>query len=105
MNPPAGDMEKLPLYVLRETARVATREKLSHWGALCELEKLTLSTFWKDEFVIFQIYLAAECPMDALVLTGATINAKTGELVSVCVFQEIMESPCIYQVDTINSAK
>ena len=98
-------MKKLPLHVLQETARVATREKLSHWGALCELEKLTLSTFWKDEFVIFQIYLAAERPMDALVLTEATVNAQTGELVSVCVFQEAMESLGVYQVDATNSAK
>jgi hypothetical protein len=96
-------VDRLPLHILQETARVATRDSLSHWGALCELDKLTLSTFWKDEFVIFQLCLAAECATDALVLTEATINAQTGDLVSVCVFQDTLENLGVYPIDAINS--
>jgi hypothetical protein len=85
-------MKRLPLTVLQEIARVATRDQLSHWTDFGQQESLTLGTLWQDDLVIFELYIAGERPSDALVLTEAKVHAYSGELVQVRVFEENLKS-------------
>jgi hypothetical protein len=84
-------MKRIPLDVLQETARVATREQLSHWTDFGQRESLTLGTLWQDDLVVFELYLAGERPSDALVLTEAKVHVYSGELVQIRVFEEAMK--------------
>lgn len=66
---------------LQEAARLMTQEALRAYPPfpsqfLCDL---TLGTFFDDPFRIFELYVAAERPTDAIVLTRATLDARTGE--------------------------
>lgn len=85
-------MKRIPLDVLQETARVATRDQLSLWTDFGKQKNLTLGAFWQDDLVVFELYLAGERPSDALVLTEAKVHAYSGELVEVRVFEEAMKS-------------
>ena len=85
-------MKRIPLDVLQETARIATREQLSHWTDLGKQENLTLGTLWRDDLVVFELYIAGERSSDALVLTEVQVHAYSGELVQVRVFEEAMKS-------------
>ncbi|SES86517.1 hypothetical protein SAMN05443572_101411 [Myxococcus fulvus] len=80
----------IKLEVLREKARVATREALRQCPAIPEhfRENLTLGVLFDDEARVFELYVARERPGDALVLTRVTANSKTGELSPVEVYPE-----------------
>ncbi|MCO5410791.1 hypothetical protein [Ralstonia mojiangensis] len=78
---------KIPLNELQELARVATRERLKAFPPFPSTENLTLGTFWEGDFVIFKLYLARQRPQDAVVLTQTRVNAYTGEVVAVDVFE------------------
>ncbi|MCY0999094.1 hypothetical protein OWM54_18290 [Myxococcus sp. MISCRS1] len=80
----------IKLEVLREKARVATREALRQCPAIPEplRENLTLGIRFEDEARVFELYVAGERPEDALVLTRVTANSKTGELGPVEVYPE-----------------
>ena len=64
---------------LQEIARVATRNALEAYESLPEewSKNLTLGTFFEDEDRIFELYVAAERPADAIVISSARVNRKT----------------------------
>ncbi|HEY0845605.1 MAG TPA: hypothetical protein VGE12_09560 [Noviherbaspirillum sp.] len=64
---------------LQELARVATREALEAYEPLPDewKEHLTLGTFFEGDDRIFELYVAAEQPANAVVISSARINRKT----------------------------
>jgi hypothetical protein len=68
---------------LQEIARVATRTALEGYEPMPEEWKkdLTLRTFFEDDERIFELYIAAEKPSDALVISTARVNRKSREVV------------------------
>jgi hypothetical protein len=81
--------KKIKLAVLKESARLATRAALSAYPPLpVGWDKdLTLGTFWKDDLVVFELYLARDKPEDAIVLTTAEVDLYSGEVISVQVHE------------------
>lgn len=67
---------------LQEIARVATRKELELYECIPpELEKyLTLGTFFDGDDRIFELYIAAERPRDAIVISTARVNRKTKDV-------------------------
>lgn len=64
---------------LQEIARIATRAALeeyeripAEWG-----KNLTLGTYFDGDDRIFELYIAAERPSEAVVLSSARVNCKT----------------------------
>jgi len=64
---------------LQEIARVATRKELENYERISpEWEKnLTLGTFFDGDDRIFELYIAAERPENAVVISSARVNRKT----------------------------
>ncbi|KQV54988.1 MULTISPECIES: hypothetical protein [unclassified Duganella] len=64
---------------LQELARVATREALESYERIpAEWEKkLTLGTSFEGDDRIFELYIAAERPSDAVVISTARVNRKS----------------------------
>jgi hypothetical protein len=64
---------------LQELARVATRDALENYERIpAEWEEnLTLGTFFEGDDRIFKLYIAAERPSDAVVISSARVNRKT----------------------------
>jgi hypothetical protein len=64
---------------LQELAREATRETLEAYEPLPDewKENLTLGTFFEGDDRIFELYVAAERPADAIVISSARVNRKT----------------------------
>lgn len=64
---------------LREIARVATRKALEDYERIPEEweENLTLGTFFDGDDRIFELYVAGERPVDAIVISSARVNRKT----------------------------
>lgn len=79
---------KIPLNDLREIARVATRECLEKRPPFALPKNVTLGTLWEGDLVIFELYSAGDRPQDAVVLTQAKVNAYTGEVVAMDVFED-----------------
>lgn len=40
--------------------------------------ELTLGTFWEEDEVVFELYIAKDQPRDAVVLTQARVNQYDG---------------------------
>jgi hypothetical protein len=68
---------------LQEIARVATRTALDGYEPIPEEWKknLTLGTFFKSDDRIFELYIAAEKPTDAVVSSTARVNQKSRNVV------------------------
>lgn len=64
---------------LQEIARVATREELKNYEPISEAweKNLTLGTFFDGDNRIFELYVAAERPADAIMISSARVNRKT----------------------------
>lgn len=77
---------------LEEAARLATRAALEPFERIPADVELTLGTFWDEDEVVFELYIAKDRPKDAVVLTEARVNQYDGQVRSVRVFQEAMAS-------------
>ena len=73
---------------LEPVARDATRKALEQalakgysWITPEQDEVLTLGTFPKDDRCIFELYIAIDPPKDALVVSRASVDRYTGELI------------------------
>ena len=68
---------------LQEIARVATRTALEGYEPMPEEWKknLTLGTFFEGADWIFKLYIAAEKPADAVVISTARVNRKSRNVV------------------------
>lgn len=66
---------------LQDRARLMTREALKpHPPFPPELDReLTLGVMFDGPFRIFELYVAGEKPSDAIVLTRARLDSRTGE--------------------------
>lgn len=64
---------------LREIARVATRAALEEYERIpSEWDKnLTLGTLFDGDDRVFELYIAAERPSEAVVISSARVNRKT----------------------------
>lgn len=64
---------------LQELARIATREALKEYEPIPKEweENLTLGTLFDGDDRIFELYVAAERPRDAIVISSARVNRKT----------------------------
>ncbi|MDO5090275.1 MAG: hypothetical protein Q4D61_01900, partial [Cardiobacteriaceae bacterium] len=82
----SGKKKRLHCREMEEIARLATREALKEylWPLTAEDEKnLTLGTFIEHpdkDHQVCELYICAERPQDAIVLTQAKVNALTGEV-------------------------
>jgi hypothetical protein len=70
---------------LQEIARIATRSALQRYERIPEERdrNLTLGTFFDGDDRIFELYIAAERPAEAMVISTARVNRKTKEVVVV----------------------
>ena len=70
---------------LQEIARIATRSALQRYERIPEEwdRNLTLGTFFDGDDRIFELYIAAERPAEAVVISTARVNRKTKEVVVV----------------------
>jgi hypothetical protein len=68
---------------LQEIARVATRAALEGYEPMPEEweKNLTLGTFFEGDDRIFELYIAAEKPSDAVVISTARVNRKSRNVV------------------------
>lgn len=68
---------------LQEIARLATRIALEGYEPVPEEweKNLTLGTFFEGEERIFELYIAAEKPADAVVISTARVNRKSRDVV------------------------
>lgn len=64
---------------LQELARIATRQALEEYEPIPkEWEaNLTLGTFFDGDDRIFELYVAADKPEDAIVISSARVNRKS----------------------------
>lgn len=64
---------------LQKIARVATRAALERYERIPEEweKNLTLGTFFEGDDRIFELYIAAERPVDAVVISSARVNRTT----------------------------
>ena len=71
--------QRKELEELREIARLATYEALKAYEPFPkEWEKnLTLGTFFEGDDRIFELYIAAEKPADAIVISSARVSRRT----------------------------
>jgi hypothetical protein len=84
---------RLKLDEMQEIARKATRAALVPFRRLSAEEdaRLTLGSGIDGDDGVFELYLAAERPQDAKVISRATVNRYTGD-VRVEVFLEKLEA-------------
>ena len=76
----------LSLDEMQEIARLATRKALKGYSRPnLSFDNLVLGICHNKECGKFELYIAGERPEDAIVISEATVNRKTGE-VSVKVF-------------------
>ena len=68
---------------LQEIARVATRSALDGYEQMPEewAKNLTLGTFSDGDDRIFELYIVAEKPADAVVISTARVNRKSRNVV------------------------
>jgi len=68
---------------LQEIARVATSTALDGYEPMPEewTKNLTLGTFFDGDDGIFELYIAAEKPADAVVISTARVNRKSRNVV------------------------
>ncbi|ATB50871.1 hypothetical protein [Corallococcus macrosporus] len=80
----------MKLEVLREKARVATREALMRCPAIQEhhRENLTIGVQFSGADRLFELYLPGERPEDAIVFARVAVSSVTGEVGPVDVFPE-----------------
>jgi len=80
-----GFIKKLKLDLLQAAAREATRRALSAYPHLAnsKTEALTLGTLWDGDVVIFELYIPAERPQDAIVLTTTRVDSYSGRILGV----------------------
>jgi len=73
-----GRKQPKELDELREIARLATRKALEDYDPMPKEweENLTLGTFFDGDDRIFELYIAAERPVDAIVISSARVNRK-----------------------------
>lgn len=73
---------RLKLSEMQEIARQATRAALVPYRRLTKEEdaNLTLGSGIEGNEGIFELYVAAERPQDAKVISRATVNRETGEV-------------------------
>lgn len=81
---------KIPLATLEEAARLATRTALEPFRRIPDGVELTLGTFWEEDEVVFELYIAKDQPRHAVVLTQVRVNQYDGQVRSVRVFEEAM---------------
>jgi len=64
---------------LRELARIATRQALEEYEQMPKAweANLTLGTFFDGDDRIFELYVAADKPEDAIVISSARVNRKS----------------------------
>ncbi|MEA2603058.1 MAG: hypothetical protein QOF89_4050 [Acidobacteriota bacterium] len=76
---PAKGLRRTELDELQEMARLATRAALEDYEPIPkEWEaNLTLGTFFDGDDRIFELYIAAERPIDAMVISSVRVNRKT----------------------------
>ena len=81
-------MKRFRVSELEPVARDATREALKACVPPSDEDRklLTLGTMFTDEAVVFELYVPGERPRDGRVISRATVNRTTGELVNVEVF-------------------
>jgi hypothetical protein len=80
----------IKLDVLKEKARVATREALARCPEIPERfrENLTLGVEFAGENRIFELYVAGARPEDAVVLARVEVSSITGDVGEVETFPE-----------------
>jgi len=73
-----GRKQPKELDELREIARLATRKALEDYDPMPKEweENLTLGTFFDGDDRIFELYIATERPVDAIVISSARVNRK-----------------------------
>lgn len=86
---------KIPLAALQEAARLATRTALEPFERIPDGVELTLGTFWEEDEVVFELYIAKDRPKDAVILTEARVNQHDGQVRSVRVFEEAMATVAV----------
>jgi len=71
--------QRTELDELREIARLATCEALKAFVPISATWRanLALGTFVENDVAIFELYIAAERPEDAIVISAARVNRKT----------------------------
>ena len=76
---PGTSTEPKELDELQEIARIATRTALESYEPMPEEwgKNLTLGTFFEGDERIFELYIAAEKPADAVVISTARVNRKS----------------------------
>jgi hypothetical protein len=84
-------MRRIPLAMLEETVRVATRDQLTLWTDFGKQENLTLETIWRGGLAVFELYIASERPSDT-VLMEVSGHACSGELAQMQIFEETIKS-------------
>lgn len=80
----------IKLEVLREKARIATREALMRCPAIPEhlRQNLTVGVQFSGETRVFELYLPGDRPEDAIVFARVTVSSATGEVGPVEVYPE-----------------
>ncbi|MBZ4416288.1 hypothetical protein [Myxococcus sp. RHSTA-1-4] len=78
------------LDTLKEKARAATREALARHPPIPDRirQNLTLGVQFSGEVRIFELYVPAERPENAIVLARVAVNSITGEVGQVDVYPE-----------------
>jgi hypothetical protein len=64
---------------LQEIARIATKDALEEYERIPVQweQNLTLGTFFDGDDRIFELYIAAERPADAVVISSVRVNRRT----------------------------
>lgn len=86
---------KIPLPTLQEAARLATRTALEPCERIPDGVELKLGTFWEQDEVVCELYIAKDRPKDAVILTEARVNRHGGQVRSVRVFEEAMATAAV----------
>jgi hypothetical protein len=80
-------MRRLTVDELEPIARDATRSALEAYAEAFapyrDSPNLTMGTVIEDDVLTFQLYIAAERPADALVLTSTRVSRANGEVLGV----------------------
>jgi hypothetical protein len=78
----ASSVKRLKLDEMQEIARNATRAALVPYRRLTTEDeaRLTLGSGIEGDEGVFELYLAGERPQDAKVISRATVNRHTGEV-------------------------
>ena len=68
--------------IAREATRHALEKHVAQFDTYRRSPNLTLGTLIDDDVLTFQLYVAGEKPIDAIVLTSTRVSRMTGEVLS-----------------------